>query len=118
MSLYNTQIKTIKGDTTTLGAYQGKVLLIVNVASKCGLTPQYAELEALYKAQAANGLEILGFPCNQFLGQEPGQRRRNSAILQPDVRRHLPAVQQSGSERCRSSPAVSAVDCCPAARHG
>ena len=72
MSLYNTQIKTIKGDTTTLGAYQGKVLLIVNVASKCGLTPQYAELEALYKAQAANGLEILGFPCNQFLGQEPG----------------------------------------------
>lgn len=72
MSLYNTSIKTINGDATTLGSFKGKVLLVVNVASKCGLTPQYAELEALYQQKAAAGLEILGFPCNQFLGQEPG----------------------------------------------
>ncbi len=72
MSIYDIQVKNIQGETQALNDYRGKVLLLVNVASKCGLTPQYAELEALYKAEAANGLEILGFPCNQFLGQEPG----------------------------------------------
>ncbi|WP_430462826.1 glutathione peroxidase [Thalassolituus sp. LLYu03] len=72
MSIYQTDVKTIKGDVKSLNDYQGKVLLVVNVASKCGLTPQYEELEALYKAKAAAGLEILGFPCNQFLAQEPG----------------------------------------------
>lgn len=72
MSIYQTEVKTIGGASQTLDAYKDKVLLIVNVASKCGLTPQYAELEALYKEQVADGLEILGFPCNQFLGQEPG----------------------------------------------
>src|ERR1700683_4786929 len=55
-----------------LRQYEGKVLLIVNVASKCGLTPQYEGLESLYRDQRDRGLEILGFPCNQFKGQEPG----------------------------------------------
>ena len=72
MSIYDIAVSTIKGENVSLSDYKGKVLLVVNVASKCGLTPQYEELEALYKAEAANGLEILGFPCNQFLGQEPG----------------------------------------------
>ena len=72
MSIYQVDVTNIKGEKKSLSDYQGKVLLIVNVASKCGLTPQYEELEALYKAKAAAGLEILGFPCNQFLGQEPG----------------------------------------------
>lgn len=72
MSIYDIQVNNIQGETQSLSHYRGKVLLLVNVASKCGLTPQYAELEALYKAESANGLEILGFPCNQFLGQEPG----------------------------------------------
>lgn len=62
----------IDGSATTLGAYRGKVLLIVNVASKCGLTPQYTGLERLYEAKSPDGLEILGFPCNDFAGQEPG----------------------------------------------
>ena len=72
MSILATQVKTIKGETTALDAFSGKVLLLVNVASKCGLTPQYAELEALYKDKQAQGFEVLGFPCNQFKGQEPG----------------------------------------------
>ena len=65
-------VKRIDGTETTLGAYAGDVLLVVNVASKCGLTPQYAALEALYAAHRGQGFEVLGFPCNQFRGQEPG----------------------------------------------
>ncbi len=65
-------LKTIDGAPATLGAYAGRVLLVVNVASKCGLTPQYAGLEALYREKHAAGLEILGFPANDFAGQEPG----------------------------------------------
>lgn len=71
-SVYNIPVKTIDGAETTLNQYQGKVLLIVNVASKCGLTPQYEGLEQLYKNKKAEGLEILGFPANNFLAQEPG----------------------------------------------
>lgn len=65
-------VKTIKGQETNLAAYKGKVVLIVNVASKCGLTPQYEGLERLYKKYKAQGFEVLGFPANNFLGQEPG----------------------------------------------
>ena len=71
-SAYNIPVKTIDGTETTLNQYQGKVLLIVNVASKCGLTPQYEGLEQLYKHKKPEGLEILGFPANNFLEQEPG----------------------------------------------
>jgi glutathione peroxidase len=71
-SLYDVPLKDIDGKDTSLKAYQGKVLLIVNVASKCGFTPQYKGLEALYKKYSAQGLVVCGFPCNQFLHQEPG----------------------------------------------
>ena len=70
--LYDIPVTTIEGQVTTLAPYRGKVLLIVNVASRCGYTPQYAGLEALYKAHTDRGFAVLGFPCNQFGGQEPG----------------------------------------------
>lgn len=71
-SIYDIPVKDIDGKPTTLNAYQGKVLLIVNVASRCGFTPQYTALEATYKKYSDQGFVILGFPCNQFGGQEPG----------------------------------------------
>lgn len=71
-SLYDIPLQTIDGQNTTLQAFAGKVLLIVNVASKCGLTPQYQGLEQLYQEKKMAGLEILAFPCNDFLAQEPG----------------------------------------------
>jgi glutathione peroxidase len=70
--IWSASIKTLKGDPTTLAAYKGKALMLVNVASKCGNTPQYSTLEALQKKYEAKGFTVIGFPCNQFHGQEPG----------------------------------------------
>lgn len=72
MSIYDFSTETLGGKTVSLSDYKGKVLLVVNTASKCGFTPQYEGLEALYQANKDKGFEILGFPCNQFLEQEPG----------------------------------------------
>jgi len=71
-SIYDIPLKDIDGKDATLKPYEGKVLLIVNVASKCGFTPQYTALEAQYEKYKDQGLVVLGFPCNQFASQEPG----------------------------------------------
>lgn len=71
-TIYDFNVKTIDGKETTLRPYKGKVMLIVNVASKCGYTPQYDGLEALYTKYKDKGFVVLGFPCNQFANQEPG----------------------------------------------
>jgi glutathione peroxidase len=71
-SLYDIPIRTLAGEASSLAAHRGKVLLLVNVASKCGLTPQYTALEELQRRFEDRGFSVLGFPCNQFLGQEPG----------------------------------------------
>jgi len=72
MSIFDAPIHTLAGEPTSLAEYEGKALLIVNVASKCGLTPQYTGLEELQKRYEDRGFSVLGFPCNQFMGQEPG----------------------------------------------
>ena len=72
MSVYDYSAKTLDGQDVSLADYRGQVLLIVNTASKCGFTPQYEGLEALYRDYKDRGLTILGFPCNQFGAQEPG----------------------------------------------
>jgi glutathione peroxidase len=72
VTLYDIPVKTLSGEDSSLGAHAGKTLLVVNVASKCGLTPQYAALEALHARLADRGFSVVGFPCNQFMGQEPG----------------------------------------------
>jgi len=69
---YDIDLRTLEGEPTSLAEYEGEALLIVNVASKCGLTPQYAELQALHDKYADRGFAVLGFPCNQFGAQEPG----------------------------------------------
>ena len=71
-SVQDVPLKDIDGKDTSLKAYDGKVVLVVNVASKCGLTPQYKSLEALYRKYKDQGLVIVGFPCNDFGAQEPG----------------------------------------------
>jgi len=71
-TIYDYTLNHIDGNPRSLKDYAGKILLIVNVASKCGLTPQYEGLEALYKKYKSQGLEVLGFPANEFLSQEPG----------------------------------------------
>jgi len=72
VTVYDFRTKTIDGADVSLADYRGKVLLIVNVASRCGFTPQYKGLEELYREYKSRGFEVLGFPCNQFGSQEPG----------------------------------------------
>ena len=86
MKVFDFTVKDIRGGDVALSQYEGKLLLIVNTASKCGFTPQYDGLEALYKKYKDKGLVILGFPCNQFLEQD----RR---FLPPEPRRYLPALR-------------------------
>lgn len=79
-TVYTVAVTQANGESTTLSAYQGKVLLIVNVASRCGFTPQYKALERLHQTYESRGFSVLGFPCNQFGGQEPGSNAEIKAF--------------------------------------
>jgi glutathione peroxidase len=82
MSVHDFTVRTIDGRNVALSEYKGKALLIVNVASQCGFTPQYSELEKLYVSLKDKGFEVLGFPCNQFGGQEPGSEAEIKAFCE------------------------------------
>ena len=111
MSLYDIPVTTIRGQTETLEAYRGKVLLIVNVASRCGFTPQYGGLETLYRKHRERGLVLLGFRCaTSSATREPGAEAEIALVLLAQLRRQLPDVRQGARQRRRRSSAVSIPD--------
>ncbi|MWC27357.1 glutathione peroxidase [Paenibacillus sp. MMS18-CY102] len=95
MSVYDFTVNNVKGEPVSLSAYKGKVLVIVNTASKCGLTPQYEGLQALYEKYQSQGLEILGFPCNQFNEQEPGSNKEVEAFCKLNYGVKFPLFEKS-----------------------
>jgi glutathione peroxidase len=101
-SLYSIPVSRIDGKPTSLSEFKGKVLLVVNVASKCGLTPQYAGLQSLYEKRRAAGLEILGFPANNFMAQEPGTEAEISSFCSTEYGVEFPLFQKisvTGADR-------------------
>ncbi|WP_079437189.1 glutathione peroxidase [Zoogloea sp. LCSB751] len=101
MSIYDIPVQRIDGTPATLGDYRGRVLLIVNVASACGLTPQYAGLEALQQKYRSQGLVVLGFPCNDFGAQEPGSEAEIQSFCEGRFQVSFPLFAKLGinSER-------------------
>jgi glutathione peroxidase len=100
--VFDIPLKRIDGKAAALSDYRGKVLLIVNVASKCGLTPQYAALETLYQAKRAKGFEVLGFPANNFMGQEPGTEAEIASFCSTNYDVHFPLfgkISVAGADR-------------------
>jgi glutathione peroxidase len=109
-------MKSLNGEDVSLSKYEGKVVLIVNVASKCGLTPQYEQLQALHDKYAEDGLAVLGFPCNQFLWQEPG----NAEQIQEFCRVNygvtfdmFAKMNVKGKEACELYKTLTALDTKP-----
>lgn len=101
-SLYDIPLKQIDGASSNLGQYKGKVLLVVNVASKCGLTPQYEGLEKLYQHKRGEGLEVLGFPANNFKEQEPGSDSEIQSFCSTTYDVHFPLfskISVAGSDK-------------------
>lgn len=82
MNIYDISAETLQGETKSLHDYKGKVLVIVNTASKCGFTPQFEGLQKLYETYHDKGLEVLGFPCDQFANQEPGTSEEIASFCQ------------------------------------
>jgi len=100
-SIYSYTVESIDGKKVSLESYKGKVILVVNVASKCGYTPQYEDLQALYEKYNTKGLEILGFPSNDFMGQEPGSNEEISSFCKKNYGVTFPMfskVQVKGKE--------------------
>ena len=92
--LFDIPLRRLEGDSATLDAYRGKVMLIVNVASQCGLTPQYAGLEKLFEQYETRGLVVLGFPCNDFGAQEPGSEAEIAEFCQRNYGVRFPMFEK------------------------
>ena len=99
-------LTTLDGNPTTLAELADGAALVVNVASKCGLTPQYSALEKLAQDYGDRGLTVVGVPCNQFMGQEPGSGRGDPDVLLRHLRRHLSAPGEDRRQRRRPPSAV------------
>jgi len=102
-SVYDVEMSRIDGTPQNLGEYEGKVLVIVNVASKCGLTPQYEGLQELYEEHAGDGLVVLGFPANNFGGQEPGTNKEIASFCEANYGVSFPMFEKvsvKGEDRC------------------
>ena len=104
MSLHELTLNTLDGKPQSLAAYKGKVVLAVNVASECGYTPQYAGLQKLYQAQKDRGLVVLGFPCNQFGGQEPGSAAQIGAFCQKNYGVTFPLFEKLEVKGAHQAP--------------
>ncbi|MGA0955786.1 MAG: glutathione peroxidase [Burkholderiaceae bacterium] len=94
MTLPSIALERLNGDQEPLGNYQGKVLLVVNVASRCGFTPQYSRLESLYRRYKDRGLVVMGFPCNQFGAQEPGTSADIASFCESQFQVSFPMFQK------------------------
>ena len=101
---YDFEAQTIDGQTVALSAYQGKVLLIVNTASACGFTPQFAGLEKLHQDYADQGLVVLGFPCNQFGSQDPGSNEEIGAFCQKNYGVSFPMMAKTEVNGAQAHP--------------
>jgi glutathione peroxidase len=99
MTIFEHPINTLDGEPSTLADYQGRPLLLVNVASKCGLTPQYTGLEHLQQEYGAKGFSVLGFPCNQFGGQEPGSAEEIQTFCSISYGVTFPMIEVNGPGR-------------------
>ena len=115
MELYDIPVTTIDGRDETLAGYRGRVLLVVNVASRCGYTPQYAGLERLHRAHAAEGFAVLGFPCDQFGHQEPGGEAEIAAFCRLTYDVTFPMFAKVDVNGPRAHPLFEHLK---AARHG
>ncbi|MFN7958767.1 MAG: glutathione peroxidase [Holophagaceae bacterium] len=114
MSLHEITLNTLEGRPQSLAAYRGKVVLAVNVASECGYTPQYAGLQKLYQAQKDRGLVVLGFPCNQFGGQEPGSAAQIEGFCQKNYGVTFPLFEKLEVKGANQAPLYRFLT----ARHG
>ena len=103
-SLYDIQVERLAGGTATLGEYAGKLLLIVNTASQCGLTPHYAGLEKLHQTYKDRGLAVLGFPCNQFGAQEPGSAEEIGAFCTKNYGVSFPVMAKTDVNGLHTHP--------------
>ena len=103
-TVYDFDAQTIDGRTVSLRQYEGRVLLIVNTASACGFTPQFAGLEELHQRYASEGLVVLGFPCNQFAGQDPGSNDEIASFCQLNYGVSFPMMAKVDVNGAQASP--------------
>jgi glutathione peroxidase len=108
-SLYEIPVKDIDGKQTSLSAYKGQVLLVVNVASKCGFTPQYKALEAVYERFKDKGFQVLGFPCNDFGAQEPGSNQEIKTFCSSEYNVTFPLFDKLHVKGAQQHPLYAAL---------